>query len=278
MPPHKLRLASFWLAVLGIVLGITGIMLNTAHCDEGSPDPAKRAQAIWATGNQLFDEGKFSEAANLFMKAHEVYPFAGLLYNLCQVNRHLGEYDKAEFFCHAFARNTTNEGDRDRVGRLLDKIAHDKAQRSAPVTAASAIPGPVIVAAALAAESDKDEQALDHELLRPYKAPIAWWRKPGPWLVAGAGVVSLGIGIFLLHMNGQETDCMPGYACRSAWQTTGFGEAALGVGLVGITLGTGWLLANWRHEKIDEPLRRNRLEVMPFATGQTAGIAVGKRW
>jgi len=70
-------------------------IIVSAACAAEADDVDKEARAQFERGVELYDEGKFDQAAIAFARAYELKPSYKLLYNIAQTENQLGHYTAA---------------------------------------------------------------------------------------------------------------------------------------------------------------------------------------
>jgi hypothetical protein len=96
----------------GFALVITLAWCGSAAAQQGADEEAR---AQFDTGVELFEDGKFEQAAVSFARAYELKPSFKLLYNIGQVENELGHFAKA---LDAYTRYLTEGGDQVEKARL----------------------------------------------------------------------------------------------------------------------------------------------------------------
>jgi len=70
-----------------------------------SSDVRARARASFALGRKQFNLGRFKPALSLFMRAYDLLPLSGFLFNIAQCHRFLGNCKKAVFLYRGYLRD-----------------------------------------------------------------------------------------------------------------------------------------------------------------------------
>jgi hypothetical protein len=142
----------------GFALVITVAWCGLAAAQEGADEEAREQ---FDTGVELFEAGKFEQAAVSFARAYELKPSFKLLYNIGQVENELGHFAKA---LDAYTRYLAEGGDQiekarleqvraeiKRLNKLVGMIVIEGAPPGAAVfvderrSGAAPLPGPIFV-------------------------------------------------------------------------------------------------------------------------------------
>lgn len=118
------RLALLPFLALSILLGAP----TTASADEGQP--TTRAEEHSKRGVELYAEGKLPEAVSEMLKAYEIAPAPGLLYNIARIYQKMDQRDLAEHYLKEFV--TQPGADPDRVQKALKHLEELNRSLSAP--------------------------------------------------------------------------------------------------------------------------------------------------
>jgi tetratricopeptide (TPR) repeat protein len=134
-----------------------------------------RAVELFEKSAQAYREGRFQEAVELLLQARKLKAEPVLLYNLGRAYEAQGKLPEAVDAYSKYLEEDPNAADRraieGRIATMRRDIEEKKKRDEAPPPAAP--PAPIIV-------------------VPPPPAPR---ESPLPWLVTGAGVVTLGVGI-----------------------------------------------------------------------------------
>jgi tetratricopeptide (TPR) repeat protein len=102
------------------------------------PPPAKeekaqRARQLYERGKAAFEMGKFDLALEEYERAYEVLPLPGLLFNIGQCYRNLGNYTQAIFSFRTYLRKLPQAKNRAAVEKLIAelRLKADAARRRA---------------------------------------------------------------------------------------------------------------------------------------------------
>ncbi len=122
---------------IGLLSSVTTVTLAQAPVEE-----ANSAEEHSRRGVEFYAAGKLPEAVREMLKAYELAPEPGLLYNIARIYQKMGERDLA---MHYFKKFVTLDGaDPDRVQKALQHLEELKNARPAP-TVSSPLPEPTVV-------------------------------------------------------------------------------------------------------------------------------------
>jgi len=143
-----------------------------------------RAKKLHAEGQKLFDLGKFGPALAKFEAAYESKPIPGLLFNIGQCHRNLGDYDAAIFSFRKYLKLLPEADNREAVREYIDQLEHEKQRQSSNDLSL------------IEPDHDPDHQV---DVVKPAGKPFykKWWFWGGIAAV-GAGTA----GVFLLSGGG----------------------------------------------------------------------------
>jgi tetratricopeptide (TPR) repeat protein len=97
--------------------------LLNAPRSAAQPDAAtEMARALYEKGQRQYDLGHFEEALRLFESAYEAKPVAGLLFNIGQCHRRLGDLQNASTLYRSFLRADPDNRGADRARELLAEV------------------------------------------------------------------------------------------------------------------------------------------------------------
>lgn len=269
--------------------------------------PSDVAKALTAQAKSAIDEGRLDEALELAVRAHEVYPGPGTLWNVADLHWRLGQRhgasgDYAGALEHLSAARTwlgsaeapdTYAAEVAERLRLIEEerasieaarasaAAREAAERAATEPAATE-PPTTDPAAAPEATAQVEQPPTTLEVVEVEREnPLM-----GPGIVAaGAGVVLAGIGAYLLLDAGNTRDSVRDAADGSGLITSmsqrqaqaledeadtraAFGVAAVAVGGAAIVTGAIMIFAG------DAPATRQGTSVTLSATGRDAALLV----
>jgi tetratricopeptide (TPR) repeat protein len=124
-----------------LVLGCISSQVADARNRRGDPD----VEALVAKAQHTYDQGRFEEAAQIYATAYQREPLPGLLFNLGQCQRQLGDRARAAYFFHRYL-DLAPKGRHAPVARaLLEQLPTDRPTlegREPPVSAASILTPP----------------------------------------------------------------------------------------------------------------------------------------
>lgn len=147
-------------------------------------DPAiAKAKKLTTDGRKLFDLGKFAQALAKFEAAYEISPIPGLLFNIGQCHRNLGDYDAAIFSFKKYLRLLPEAPNRAAVEDYIAELEHEQQKQSA---------GDLGL---LPPERDPEDRTVGGPVDRPrHGAPFykKWWFWGG---VAAVGATAAGVVI-----------------------------------------------------------------------------------
>jgi tetratricopeptide (TPR) repeat protein len=191
-------------ALLALVLLVTGVPRVEAQpaaetpLDEapagskerGSPAGNRAARAHFLRAEKAFNLAKFTEALAAYEAAYEVRPLPGLLFNIAQCHRNLGDHERAIFFYRRYLTLEPRSKNRDLVLELIaeqeQEQDRERAARAALAAPAPPPPPPPTVPVTLGPEADASATA-------PPPLYRRWW----VW--AAAGAVAVGVTAALLY-------------------------------------------------------------------------------
>jgi tetratricopeptide (TPR) repeat protein len=137
-----------------------GALLTTAAPTVMAEGPAPDAQALHSAGLEAFKAGRFSEAAEAFVRAHEVDPSASLLWNAARSYDKAGDQPRAREAYQQY--NVHAEANRDKITRANAWLEQHPTPRPGAIEEASepqdtATGGrPVIIRATTPGDSGND--------------------------------------------------------------------------------------------------------------------------
>ena len=191
-----------FLLCIGLFLGFA----DPAHADN-----KQLARESYREGSRLYDLADWKNALESFRKAYFNYEEPGLLFNIAQCHRQLGNTTEALRFYRTFLRKVSNPPNEEEVKKLIAQleatIEREKAVKAAPpagttgpdgtssepkhVTAPEPKPEPKpVIVEATPAASLTITQAPP-----PTKTPVykKWWL----WTIVGVVAVGAAVGIGL---------------------------------------------------------------------------------
>ncbi len=181
-------LPSLFVMVTGLTTASTAAAEGT-----GAPTAEARAQAgdLFGKSATAYRAGDFKQAAELLERAYALDPQPVLLYNLARAREGLGELDAAITTYERFLAEDPTTRDRGAIEQRLVTLKRQRDEREALLRER-------------AAAQQKSERAPERPVDEPRKRTVF------PYVVAGAGVVGLGVGAVLglsaVSANGDAKD------------------------------------------------------------------------
>ncbi len=178
--------------VLWVMLAVPSVHAQNA---------AARSRAIYEQAQQTYDRGEIEKALALFLKAYEVTPLPGFLFNIAQCHRQLRNYERSSFYFKrylALARNTANATVvRDLIVEVDGKQAEAEEARRSEAAAVRAQEVELARIAATKSEALQQQETRQLELTRSLQEPPSTAQSSGSvltqwWLWAGVGVIVAG--------------------------------------------------------------------------------------
>ncbi len=90
----------------------------------------KRAKKVFEQGQKLFDLRRFAEALEKYQQAYEIAPLPGLLFNIGQAYRNLGDLDTALFSLRKYLKLKPDADNRDATLAYIADIEEEQWGRS----------------------------------------------------------------------------------------------------------------------------------------------------
>lgn len=147
-------------------------------------------------GTQLFDSGRFREAAAEYETAFRLTDRPGLLFNIGQAYRLANDPQRALAAYQGYLRRNPNAPERDEVIEHIRDLQHVVDQAAAPKTSPPATPSPAISSGPTLAQTPTPVESAPKKEVAPRRKLKTW-----TWIViggAGAAValaVGLGVGL-----------------------------------------------------------------------------------
>lgn len=116
------------LACLAVVIALAGPAAaqpagsppSSPPAASGTPEERRaKAKTIAEDAGRKYNLGQFDSALKLYTEAYDTFPAAGLLFNLAQCHRSLGNHERAVFFYEGYMREKPTAANRDLVEELL---------------------------------------------------------------------------------------------------------------------------------------------------------------
>ena len=255
---------------------LLSLLVAIGSASAGPNADSKTAKRLAERGFDSYDEGDYEQAISLFEKAHEIAPADGLLFNIAQSYRQLGESGcgQALVYYRRYKKALIADGSRP-PKRLRTRISEMKECADAidasgdPATADLSVPNPLVESAPTQVPLETDSEPRGN--------------RTAGWTVLGVGVASLAISATTgLLANGRhsilENDCNEGVCAPSlADEIRGFRRLRTtavisgGIGLGAIVAGTWLLLRSGDSESAGPSLRAKR-SVEPWIGIRSVGV------
>ena len=199
---------------------------------QGTPAQRKeKAKTLAEDAGRKYNLGQFDDALKLYTEAYDTFPAAGLLFNLAQCHRSLGNHERAVFFYEGYLREKPKATNRDMVDELLTEERAALARQREAEAEKARLETEQKRAAEEEARRRAEEQRLADErrrreeedrrrtgLLAPTGGGAAtgvaassessivhrWWF----WTAIGVGVAAATAGT-LVYLNSREEDGLP---------------------------------------------------------------------
>ncbi|MBI1944811.1 MAG: tetratricopeptide repeat protein [Deltaproteobacteria bacterium] len=149
-----MSLAVFTPRTLAAALAAVLVAGAPAWAAEAAPGPAAEAEAmaLYAQGEEHYQAGRFEEALTSFKAAYRRLPAPGLLVNIGQCLRQLGDHQNA---ARAFERYLQEDPQADNRSEVEELIAAERALLAPPeATPAASVTPPQATAPASAGDDD----------------------------------------------------------------------------------------------------------------------------
>lgn len=169
---------------------------------------------LFTDSAERYREGKFDEAAALLERAYSLHQEPVLLYNLGRAYEGMGDYEKAVEAYEKYVQEAPEAKDRPSIERRLETLKAELQKRK---------------------ELEEKERRLAEERAKQKQTPSptperreeSWFPGPLPYVVAGAGIASLGAGAFFgLQANSRRSDADAAPSQRKAAETFRDAESA----------------------------------------------------
>ncbi|HME90437.1 MAG TPA: tetratricopeptide repeat protein, partial [Myxococcaceae bacterium] len=92
--------------------------VSAAAADAAEP----RAREQFRAGQQAYEAGKYGDALKAFSEAYGLQPMPGLLFNIAQCHRKLGNYDRAAVFYQQYLELSRSRENSSVVRALLSEV------------------------------------------------------------------------------------------------------------------------------------------------------------
>jgi len=108
-----------------VLVGLRTLLLlgGLSALPAAARDPAEtRAREHFRAGQQAYEAGKYDEALKSFSEAYGLHPMPGLLFNIGQCHRKLGNYDRAAVFYQQYLELSRSRENFSAVRALLSEV------------------------------------------------------------------------------------------------------------------------------------------------------------
>jgi tetratricopeptide (TPR) repeat protein len=150
--------------------------------DEGAEDPEGRALALFEESVAAYQEGNFDEAIALLTRAYELQPEPVLLYNLGRAQDGAGDFQAAIESYQQYLDEVGDIPDRGAIERRIETLRSTLDERSRLGRLDDVTDAPQ--------EPDSRNRAAEEPQDGGGPSVV-------PWIVAGVGVVAIGVGAIL---------------------------------------------------------------------------------
>lgn len=121
------------LLVVGVSLCAGGLAgpggPRAAHADNDAT--LRVAKKAFERGEKLFALGKFDEALAQYQRAYDAKPLPGLLFNIGQCHRNLGDYEAAIFSFKKYLKAAPEADNREQVEEYIDDLEAEQEKANA---------------------------------------------------------------------------------------------------------------------------------------------------
>ncbi|CAN5852856.1 hypothetical protein BH11MYX2_BH11MYX2_01340 [soil metagenome] len=116
---------------LALAVAAPAVQLTAPRVAYADNDPATRAAKRHnERAEKLFALGKFQDALAEYQEAYDAKPLPGLLFNIGQCYRNLGEYDQAIFSFEKYLKLKPDAENRDQVQDYISNLEREKDKES----------------------------------------------------------------------------------------------------------------------------------------------------
>ncbi len=171
------------------VLSLSALSPSLAWADEG--DISTRAEQHSKRGVELYAEGRLPEAVGEMLKAYELAPEPGLLYNIARIYQKMDRRDLAVEYLKAFV--TQPGADPDRVTKALQHLEELDRKAPPPPLPLPAVEAPPAEEVTTASEGASTPQASPSEGLSS-GVTLEGPDHTAAWILIGGGAASLVAG------------------------------------------------------------------------------------
>lgn len=197
---------SFVMLAIAIPNGAAEAMsLLSGTASDTDQDVSAEARYHFERGKALFEVGNFRKALREYTKAYELLPLPGLLFNIGQCHRNIGEKQKAIFTFRLYLQKKPNASNRAAVEALIRDLQTPSDNAFETENDASSLPGYNLPDRAgqkgtrydqqddqlLFDLSDKRRSGRERRTRKPKATPFykSWWFWTGVAAVVAGGTV-----------------------------------------------------------------------------------------
>lgn len=238
-----------------VILLFVLMVAGASRVAAASPRSEMRRQ--FEKGKRLYKQEKYDRAKEAFEAAYDLIPSPGLLFNLGQCHRRLGDAEPALAYYREYLRLRPEASNRAQVEKYIAEM-----EAAMPAPAPEPAPDPPVEAKPPPAPEPPGvalpEPAAPEAPPPPIVEPAAVAQAPEPatwpaWTTIGLGVASSVVGIVFVvqarNAADEANDCIlrrePQETCQPAIDRHSnrriLGGVTLGVGSVAIISGAAWL-------------------------------------
>ncbi len=111
--------------LLALAVPMVGVRTTLAAPD-ASPDDRRQAKRAFDRGQKQFSLGRFEEALASYEAAYEAFPLPGILFNIGQSHRNLGNLDEAIFSFKKYLHLVPDADNREAVESLVRDLDRER--------------------------------------------------------------------------------------------------------------------------------------------------------
>ena len=183
-----------------LLLALVGLLAASARGAAAKDDPdTARAKVLYSEAEKQYSLGRFEDALAAYQQAFLARPLPGLLFNIGQCHRLLGQHKEAVHTYRRFLEGLPDAENRDEVERLIasEEEAEREARKNLAPTGTVASPDKPVIPLAPPPPQVVPQPPLVVTPVAPppeVKQPVykKWWL----WtLVGGAALVGIAVGI-----------------------------------------------------------------------------------
>ena len=215
-------------ALLALALASAPLAARGQGPDKGAPsaaDPARRAQAkkLARQATRKYNAGLYREALEGYTRSYDTFPAPGLLFNIAQCHRGLGDHAAALRGYEAYLRERPDAPNRALVEELMaEEDAAVRAQRQARAAEVERARAEAARARAEAREAEQRRAAEERAEEQRRRAALVG---PGPdqapperqrsvlgswWFWTAVGVAAVAAGGGALYLDSRRESVLPG--------------------------------------------------------------------